>query len=287
MSPTGRGTAWVAGEFDRRADTYDDSAMHRWQAEIAARLLQPRPGQRLLDIATGTGLAARACAALTGSPGDITGIDISLRMLQTAAGRSTSSYLQADAARLPFRPAVFDAVLCVAAIPYLPDLTLAVTEWTRVAHPTAALVATTPAADGITALRLIRHAAAHHGLDLLDPHAGLGTPDHITRRMTSLGLTIESIAAHAYPEQLPDDPRAAFDHTLDYGFAEPLRTAPDDERARIYDTYATAYETEKNAGTATQTVLFTTARFPAPPPADTATRSTTPPDRWSRARSPG
>jgi ubiquinone/menaquinone biosynthesis C-methylase UbiE len=33
-------------------------------------------------------------------------------MLQAAAAVSTSSYLQADAAQLPFRPATFDALLC-------------------------------------------------------------------------------------------------------------------------------------------------------------------------------
>jgi SAM-dependent methyltransferase len=73
--------------------------------------------QLILDIATGTGLAARACARITHAPQQIVGIDISHGMLQVAAAVSTSSYLQADAAKLPFRPATFDALLCVAAIP--------------------------------------------------------------------------------------------------------------------------------------------------------------------------
>jgi SAM-dependent methyltransferase len=81
-----------------------------------------------LDIATGTGLAARAFARITHAPQQIVGIDVSHDMLQAAAAASTSSYLQADAAQLPFRPATFDALLCVAAIPYLPDLAKAVTE---------------------------------------------------------------------------------------------------------------------------------------------------------------
>jgi hypothetical protein len=40
--------------------------MHQWQARQAARLLAPVAGQSLLDIATGTGLAARAVSDLTG-----------------------------------------------------------------------------------------------------------------------------------------------------------------------------------------------------------------------------
>ncbi len=42
------------------------------------------------------------------------------------------------------RPAAFDALLCIAAIPYLPDVAQAVTEWRRVAQPGADLVFTTP-----------------------------------------------------------------------------------------------------------------------------------------------
>jgi len=60
MPPTSHSTPWVAAEFDRRAATYDGNEMHRWQAQRAAQLLDLLPGQRILDIATGTGLAARA-----------------------------------------------------------------------------------------------------------------------------------------------------------------------------------------------------------------------------------
>jgi ubiquinone/menaquinone biosynthesis C-methylase UbiE len=127
MSPTSRDTTWIGHEFDRRAATYHHSEMHRWQADQAGQLLQPRPAQRILDLATGTGLAARACVRITHAPQQIVGIDLSHGMLQAAAAVSTSSYLQANAALLPFRPATFDALLCVAAIPYLPDLAKAVT----------------------------------------------------------------------------------------------------------------------------------------------------------------
>jgi hypothetical protein len=66
LTPTSRSTDWVAREFDRRAATYDDSRHHIWQAQRAAELLDPQPGQLILDIATGTGLAARATAQRAG-----------------------------------------------------------------------------------------------------------------------------------------------------------------------------------------------------------------------------
>jgi hypothetical protein len=43
MSATSRDTTWIAHEFDRRAATYDESEMHRLQADQAARLLRPLP----------------------------------------------------------------------------------------------------------------------------------------------------------------------------------------------------------------------------------------------------
>jgi SAM-dependent methyltransferase len=217
MSPSSRDTSWIGHEFDRRAAIYDHSEMHRWQADQAVQLLQPQPAQRILDIATGTGLAARACARITHAPQQIVGIDISHGMLQAAAAVSTSSYLQADAAQLPFRPATFDALLCVATIPYLPDLAKALTEWRRVAQPSADLVFTTPAADGIATLRLIRQAAADHGLALSD-HASLGTADQIADTLDNLGLVLRQVEERTFPDSLDAAPRAAYNHWLEYGF---------------------------------------------------------------------
>jgi ubiquinone/menaquinone biosynthesis C-methylase UbiE len=97
--------------------------MPRSQADQAVQILQPQPAQRILDIASGTGFAPRACALITHAPEQIVGNDVSHGM-QAAAAVSRSSYLQADAAQLPFRQATFDALLCVAAIPYLPYLAI-------------------------------------------------------------------------------------------------------------------------------------------------------------------
>ncbi len=261
MSPTGRDTAWVAQEFDRRALTYDESVMHHWQAEQAVRLLRPQSSDRILDIATGTGLAARACARRTGAPGNVAGVDISLGMLLAAARVSTSSYLQADAAQLPFRTAVFDAVLCVAAVPYLLDLRRAVDEWRRVARPGAALVFTSPAADGVTTLRLIRASAATYGLELPDPHADLGTVDRIATRTDHLGVVLEDAERHTLPERLGHDAQGAYDAVLNYGFAEPLRTASPTLQRDVFARFSEAYHAALAAGEGEHAVMFTRCRF--------------------------
>ncbi|CAA9401836.1 MAG: hypothetical protein AVDCRST_MAG75-2194 [uncultured Propionibacteriaceae bacterium] len=263
MAPTSRSSVWVAEEFDRRAATYDESQAHVWQADVAARLLGPQPGQLILDVATGTGLAARAVSHLAGPTATVVGIDISEQMLRVGVRQSLGlacHYVRADAQQLPFSPASFDAVLCVAAIPYLPDLPLAVADWRRVSRPSAALVFTTPAQDGLTVNRLMREAAAQHGYALPDPHATLGSESRIGTAVSPHGFTVTGVEKRTFVEPLDADPRAAFDTVIDYGFAEPLRSLSRDLRESIFLTYATAHLAAHDAGEGGQAVLFTRCR---------------------------
>jgi SAM-dependent methyltransferase len=264
MAPTSRSTQWVAEEFDRRAATYDGGEMHRWQAQRAAQLLDLQAGQRVLDIATGTGLAARAVVELAERT-TVVGIDVSRRMLEVARGKShpcRCRFIQADAQRLPFRTAVFDALVCVAAIPYIPDLGAALTEWCRVGRSDAALVFTTPAADGIAAHWLLGQAAEAHGLAVPNPHAAVGSPDRIRAVVESFGLSLIRVERDTFPDLLEDEPRTAFDRVIDYGFAEPLRAVSDDLREAIFDTYAHLYEAARRRGDSGHETLFARCQLP-------------------------
>lgn len=102
-------------------------------------------------MATGTGLAAREAASLTGPGGSVVGTDISggmLRAARQAAGKSPDGqrcrFVRADAVAAPFRSGVFDAVTCVAGVSYFPDLIAALAEWRRVCRTPGRAVVTTP-----------------------------------------------------------------------------------------------------------------------------------------------
>jgi hypothetical protein len=75
---------------------------------------------------------------------------------------------------------------------------MTVIEWRRVAWPDADLVFTTPAGNGIGALRLIRQAASDHGLALPD-HAGLGTIDQIAGTPEKFGLCYARSKKRTFP----------------------------------------------------------------------------------------
>jgi len=111
----------VAEVFDRVADRYDlmndlmSLGLHRlWKAFVVA-LARVRPGERVLDVATGTGDLARALAQRVGPEGRVCMTDINGSMLAQGRARANDAGLllpavQCDAERLPFADASFDCV---------------------------------------------------------------------------------------------------------------------------------------------------------------------------------
>lgn len=140
----------LAALFDTLAPGCDRAAL-RFFAFAADRMvyrLRLAPGEKVLDVATGTGMVATAAARLVGPSGRVTGIDIAEGMLDQAwenARRQGATNLDMhvmDAEHLEFRSRYFDAVLCGAGIYYLPDMSSALEEWARVLKPGGRLLFT-------------------------------------------------------------------------------------------------------------------------------------------------
>lgn len=129
--------------FDGAAPSYDkagDSPFARW-GERLVELLDLREGERVLDVATGTGAVLLPAAMAVGAAGHVTGTDLSAAMVAEAgaaagaAGLTNVSLRQCDAEHLPFDDASFDVATCAFSFFMFHDLAAAFRGMQRVVRP--------------------------------------------------------------------------------------------------------------------------------------------------------
>ena len=113
--------ARVREVFDRVAERYDlmndlmSLGLHRVWKWFAIELARARPGERVLDVASGSGDLARALVRRVLPGGEVWLTDVNRRMLQRGRDRVLDSgalarAAQCDAERLPFAAGYFDCV---------------------------------------------------------------------------------------------------------------------------------------------------------------------------------
>jgi SAM-dependent methyltransferase len=130
------------------------------------------PGDRVLDVACGTGVVARTAATRSGTAANVTGTDVNSGMLKAAAqfaaeaGLADITWLECDAAAMPLPDASFDVVLCQQGLQFMPDKAGAMAEMARVMKP-----------DGRLALSVWKTRAPIGAAfaTVLDRHFGAGT----------------------------------------------------------------------------------------------------------------
>ena len=107
-------------------------------AEDLANRLASRSLARVLEIAAGTGVVTRALASVLPQSVSIVATDLNQPMLDEAAALGTAravEWRQADAMRLPFPDATFDAVVCQFGVMFFPDKPRAFSEARRMLRP--------------------------------------------------------------------------------------------------------------------------------------------------------
>jgi ubiquinone/menaquinone biosynthesis C-methylase UbiE len=100
----------------------------------------PQPGERVLDVACGTGIVARSIAPRVGSRGTVTGLDLNPDMIDVARAAADTEGLAIEwraspAERLPFPDGSFDLVLCQFGLMFFRDRRAALSEMHRVLRP--------------------------------------------------------------------------------------------------------------------------------------------------------
>lgn len=123
---------WALGEYDRIADGLTIST------DQTLRVARIRPGERVLDLATGTGITAIA-ARERGAK--VTGVDLTPELLAVARAKAADEgfddidFREGDAEALPFADASFDVVLSTCGHMFAPDQPKVAAELARVTRP--------------------------------------------------------------------------------------------------------------------------------------------------------
>jgi demethylmenaquinone methyltransferase/2-methoxy-6-polyprenyl-1,4-benzoquinol methylase len=132
----------IAGRYDLLNDILSVGQVRLWRRSVA-RITGARPGERVLDLAAGTGTSS---LTFTAAGADCVACDFSLGMLRAGKSRLAESepgrlgLVAGDALRLPFRDGAFDAVTISFGLRNVADPVAGLAEMRRVTRPGGRLV---------------------------------------------------------------------------------------------------------------------------------------------------
>jgi ubiquinone/menaquinone biosynthesis C-methylase UbiE len=143
--------ARAAFTYNAASDFYDASPLGFWDyfGRRTIQLASLPIGSRVLDVCCGAGASALPAAEAVGPTGNVIGVDLAKKLLESARRKAIQRRLGnvqfevGDMLSLRFPVASFDAVVCVFGIFFVPDMAMAVSElWSRV-RPGGKLAVTT------------------------------------------------------------------------------------------------------------------------------------------------
>lgn len=107
-----------------------------------------RAGERVLDVACGTGVVARLAAREVGDAGTVAGLDVNAGMLEVAESVAPTDaaieWHQASVEEMPLEDGAFDVVLCQMGLQFVEDRARALREMRRVLAPGGRLLLNVP-----------------------------------------------------------------------------------------------------------------------------------------------
>ncbi|WP_413848791.1 methyltransferase domain-containing protein [Albidovulum sp.] len=178
-------------------------------AELFVEAMGLMPGERVLDVACGTGAVALAAARRMGAGARIAAVDINPAMLAVARRKSDGiAWQEAAAEALPYAAGRFDAVLCQFGLMFLADRSRALREMARVTRPGGRIglavfetVGNSPAYDRLVPLlgRIVGPGAAA----ALSAPFCLGDPAAVAAELAAAGLTAAEVHSPAVTVRHP------------------------------------------------------------------------------------
>ena len=180
----------------------------QWAPKVADAA-QVQPGQRVLDVACGTGILTREIAPRIGSAGRVVGVDPSPGMVAVAKRLAPAiEWREGIAESLPFPDQSFDAVVSQFGLMFFTDRRQALREMLRVLTPGGRLaVAVWDSLDNIPAyaseVALLERTMGRRGADALRAPFVLGTRKDLATLFSEAGMVSAEITTHRGTAQFP------------------------------------------------------------------------------------
>lgn len=209
-----------------------------------------RQGERVLDVATGTGIVARTAAERVGPTGSVAAVDLNDTMLsfarQVSAGtRPPIEWRLGDAQDLPYRDAQFDVVICQQGLQFFPDRPAALREMHRVLAPggrlALAMMRSTEHNPSYATLAdaLTRHVGPEAGGMMRSSFASINT-NELRDLIDGAGFREVQITHGVGPARFPSVEEFARQETASSPVAGTISTLPDDTREAMLADLETA-----------------------------------------------
>jgi SAM-dependent methyltransferase len=156
------------------AELYERFVVRHILGPWAPRLLDVanvRPGERVLDVACGTGVVAHVAAQRIGVSGAVTGLDLNAGMIAVARSLPAPSgaaitWIEGNAADTGLATGSFDVVVCQQGVQFFPDKSAALRELHRVLVPGGRLAISVWRTTGVYNTAVGRALSEHIGIDV-------------------------------------------------------------------------------------------------------------------------
>jgi len=185
-------------------------------AAILLRHAALQSGERLLDVACGTGIVSRQAAPLVGTHGQVVAVDMNPAMLAVARALPAPSgaainWQEGNAMALPFPDGAFDVAFCQHGLQFVPDRAAAVREMRRILAPggRALVIVLQALARHPVFEALVQSVARQLSLPaslFMIPFA-LSDADELRTLFTSAGFKTADILAESITVRFPDPER--------------------------------------------------------------------------------
>jgi SAM-dependent methyltransferase len=181
-------TMWSTGDYPDIARSIEVVA------EVLVQSGGIQPGERVLDVATGSGNVAIVAASRGAS---VSGLDLTPALLDAARERAAQAgleveWLEGDAESLPFPDASFDRVTSCFGVMFAPRHGVAASELARVARPGATIAVTAWTPEGLNG-RMFKTVGSFMPAPPpeLEPPISWGVEEHVRSLLEPAGAELE------------------------------------------------------------------------------------------------